>query len=383
MNNRQVIVIGGNHHNTLAILRSLGERGVQSSLIVHTGDIKPFTTYSKFVNRSIVLRSYKGIGDSMYKIKTGDGKPIVIAGSDRVSSYLDQNRDKLSQDFIIPGSCTQGRISSLMDKSTMGNLAVECGMDVPYSWVSSPKDCDINKIEYPCIVKPLASFEGSKSDIFVCNNKTDLEACLAKVNCPKIQIQKYIDKELEYQLIGCSLNGGETVIIPGVSIILRQPKNTNTGFLRYIPKKEFKFNETNCQNFLKATGYSGLFSLEFLRGKDGKDYFMEINFRNDGNSICVTASGMNLPYIWYLYNCDLPIDKELCYDKMKGVLVMPEFEDFHFVRTGQLGLIHWLKDVMKTDRFMDFSKTDQKPFWQKLKTLLMIRLGLEKYNPFD
>ena len=32
--NREVVVIGGNHHNTLSILRSLGEKGIKSLLIV-------------------------------------------------------------------------------------------------------------------------------------------------------------------------------------------------------------------------------------------------------------------------------------------------------------------------------------------------------------
>ena len=33
--NREVVVIGGNHHNTLSILRSLGEKGIKSLLIVN------------------------------------------------------------------------------------------------------------------------------------------------------------------------------------------------------------------------------------------------------------------------------------------------------------------------------------------------------------
>ena len=90
---------------------------------------------------------------------------------------------------------------------------------------------------------------------------------------------------------------------------------------------------------------------------------MEINFRNDGNSICVTASGMNLPYIRYLYNCGENIESELCYDSMREGLVMPDFHDFKNVKHRQLSLSNWLKDVKKTDRFMVFSKHDQKPFW--------------------
>lgn len=36
--------------------------------------------------------------------------------------------------------------------------------------------------------------------------------------------------------------------------------------------------------FIRDLGYSGLFSLEFIRDKSGKDYFMELNMRNDGNA---------------------------------------------------------------------------------------------------
>lgn len=119
----------------------------------------------------------------------------------------------------------------------------------------------------------------------------------------------------------------------------------------------------SCVEFIRKTGYSGLFSLEFIRDCKGIDYFMEINFRNDGNSICVTASGMNLPFIWYLYNNGLSIDKELNYDSMKKVLVMPEFNDVGNAIHRCISWLQWLKDVKNTDRFMEFSKYDQKPFW--------------------
>ena len=346
----QVIVVGGNHHNTLAILRSLGEKSIKSKLIVITGDKKPFVSYSKYISSCIVLSSYDGIKDAMFKLKTDKEKPVVIACSDIVSSYLDQNRDELSQHFILPCADIQGRITTLMDKDTMAHLAVECGIIIPKSWVVDTKNYDVEQFDYPCIIKPLASIEGSKTDIYICENKEELAKRISEVKCQKVQIQKFIDKDIEFQLIGCSLNGGETVIIPGASVILR---------------------------------YSGLFSLEFLRGKDGRDYFMEINFRNDGNSICVTASGMNLPYIWYLYNCGLSYSEELCYDKMKEVIVMPEFDDFANVKNRTISLWHWLKDIKRTDRFMEFSKYDQKPFWQKLKILILIHLGILKQNMFN
>ncbi len=223
--------------------------------------------------------------------------------------------------------------------------------------------CDTENVVFPCIVKPLASKDGTKADIAICKDKKDLETCLAGCRCAEVQVQEYIDKDIEFQLIGCSLGAGEKVIIPGASVILRQPKNTNTGFLRYVPASGFRFDRSACEAFVRRTGYSGLFSLEFVRGKDGKDYFMEINFRNDGNSICVTASGINLPYVWYRSACGQSIDEELCYGRMREVLVMPEFNDIGNAVHGRISWGRWLSDVWKTDRFMEWSKRDPKPFF--------------------
>ena len=72
---------------------------------------------------------------------------------------------------------------------------------------------------------------------------------------------------------------------------------------------------------------------------------------------------MNLPYIWYLANTGQVYDSELCYDDMKSVFVMPEFNDVANVIYGRISLTQWLKDIFTTNRFMEFSKHDQKPFW--------------------
>lgn len=49
MSKKKVIVIGGNHHNTLGVLRSLGEKGVFSELILVTSSKYPYVKYSKYI----------------------------------------------------------------------------------------------------------------------------------------------------------------------------------------------------------------------------------------------------------------------------------------------------------------------------------------------
>ncbi len=135
---RDVIVIGGNHHNTLAVLRSLGERGVRSLLVVVSKDPKPYVGYSKYVRRISVVPSVEGIPSAMHALRTSREKAVVIACADSVASCLDMHRDALSADFILPGCEEQGRVTRLMNKDTMTRLAAECGLCVPKSWRLPP-----------------------------------------------------------------------------------------------------------------------------------------------------------------------------------------------------------------------------------------------------
>ena len=159
------------------------------------------------------------------------------------------------------------------------------------------------------------------------------------------------------------MKGGDEVIIPGFSKCIRPCPGTNTGFLHYESLDDIVVSLEKCKKFVQSTGYSGLFSIEFLRDTQGRDYFMEMNFRNDGNAICVTASGTNLPYIWYLANTNGDYKEELEISTFKSVYAMPEFPDFdNFVRTKKMSLVSWLKDVIKADVFMVFNRSDIRPF---------------------
>lgn len=386
-----VIVIGSNHHNTLSVLRAFGEycpvysnreknesqnesNKINVSLILVCTAKYPYVKYSKFYSSCNIIDNVHKLPDLLLSTYIMNEKPVIIACSDAIASILDLNFRKLSKYFIVPGSNIQGKLTALMDKGFMTALAKQSGFNVPHSIEISTSDLTektIKNLSYPCITKPVVSINGTKSDIFIFHSPLEFINNLKKIDSDKIQIQTYIDKKIEYQLIGCSLNGGETVIIPGASVLIRQPHNTNTGFLKFIPN--FKANIESCKLLLKEANFSGLFSMEFLRGKDGIDYFMEINFRNDGNAICMTASGINLPYIWLEHNSGKEISTYIASCEMKEILVMPEFSDIKNVFNGSISIFKWIKDIWKTDCFMEFCKNDQKPFWiyiaQKLKLM--------------
>ena len=114
------------------------------------------------------------------------------------------------------------------------------------------------------------------------------------------------DTGFHRQAIGVSVDRfvarrGRTVVIPGVTrLIWASSESSNTGIVEIDGFDKYDdIPLDRVRSFIRATGYSGSFSVEFLRDKEGRDYFMEINFRNDGNAIVATAANVNLPAMWW------------------------------------------------------------------------------------
>lgn len=367
-----VFVIGGCHHNALGVIRSLGEKGIRPYVVIQSDEEKPYIRLSRYISQYWIVASEQEVLAILKNeaVHFHGEKAVLITCADNLSSLVDMNHDELQQWYSLPGTEEQGRVTKLMDKEVMSQLAREVGLLVPASASVNTAQSYIPDILMPWIVKPLVSKNASKCDIAIIHSREEWkEYCLCR-QLP-VQVQKFVANDNEYQLIGLSLRGGSEVIIPGVSHVIRPSANTNTGFLHYKPL-DTSYSEVirKGKQFLKATGYSGLFSLEFLRDYHGNDYFMEINFRNDGNSICVTAAGVNLPYIWYAFHAGEDYQKEIGQEKINTVFVMPEIEDFRLVSRGKLNIFTWLKDVCRTDRFMEYDEQDKAPFWQLLREFL-------------
>lgn len=367
----QPIVIGGNHHNTLGVIRSLGYRGINPIVLLITEETKPYVSYSKYISNCTLLKSKQEIVPYLLeRNKEQTGKEVIISCADFVTSELDNAYDLLCGFYYLPTAKAQGVCNHFMDKDTMADLAVNSGISIPKSWIVEPgKVVNYADITVPCIVKPLASIYGSKAQIKIIHDSKPLVSYLEENKDKRFIVQEFIDKDFEFQLIGCSLNHGEEIIIPGYSKCIRPCPGTNTGFLEYKPFENFNCDLEACKEFIRSIGYQGLFSMEYLRDKSGNDYFMEINMRNDGNAICVTGAGVNLPYIWYQYCVGEDYRKEAS-NKIDDIFVMPEFDDFILLLKRKVSFLTWVRDYRRTHTFMEYSKEDPKPYYIKKKQFI-------------
>ena len=366
MNNprKKVIVFGGNHHNPLGVIRALGRKGL--CVFFLTSSKISFVEHSKYISETIYIERDEDAPEVLInRFSEEDVKPVIVCCGDGFASIIMRNREILKEKFIVPFANVYNE-DNIFFKDFQSKIAQECDIKVPQSGTFDLSNANSILQEwkiFPCIIKPLNSLSnyGGKGDIRIADCYENLVKILRETQSEKIQVQQYIEKKMEFQLIGCSLDAGNEVIIPGYTHILRQPPNTNTGFLKIFKIENLSFDLGKIKKFMQKVGYSGLFSVEFLRNDD-TDFFMEVNFRNDGNAYVVTQAGVNLPYIWTYFSLfnKLPLNEPTTLQD--EIFFLPELQDLRNVFHRKLSLISFLKDFLRTKAPAVFDIRDLSPF---------------------
>lgn len=144
----KVIIIGGFHHNTYGLIRSLGEVGINSDVILEPCQPKVNWLFaSKYIIRTYILSEDENLVDYLLNTYSDEKeKPVVYCGSDSSISLLDNAYNLLKEKFyIFNANGKQGRINHYMNKEAMFPLAEECGLTTIKTW--HLKRNEIDKID--------------------------------------------------------------------------------------------------------------------------------------------------------------------------------------------------------------------------------------------
>lgn len=366
MDNR-VIVVGNNHHNTLGVLRSLGERGIKPELII-TDDTLKFVTTCKYVGSIYTIHKAEEVVLILQSLKQSGAMPIVICCDDKSIAEIDKHYDELSKYFHLPNAGQQGRINFLMSKLEQQKLANKAGLLSPRTWRVYGNTTLPTDVVYPCIVKTDSSIDGGKIDIKVCYNRDELQSNTSR--SVEYIIQEYIEKEYELNVVACSLNNGKDIVVPGVIHKIREypAKGGSSSFSVLKNCNEYPHLPLDgIKRMLELTQYEGLFSIEFVC-KDGLCYFLEVNFRNDGNGYVPTSAGCNLHYIWCCHKSGVAVED---FSVHTPHYFMADVRDIlHVIKDKQLKVGEWLNDFRRTDCFLLYNRRDSKPFRVYMRSYL-------------
>ncbi len=360
----KVILLGGNHHNGLGLARIFGVNGIKPyGIIIGKDSDRKFICKSKYWEQTwAVANETEAIALLLEKFGNESLKPVLISWSDGASSAIDLNLNRLKENFIVPSlNGVQGAVDSLMDKYKQIEFAHKYGLPMAKSWIVNFEEGELpSDITFPCILKPVASYEGNKYDIRKCNSLQEAQAycdVLQGKGYRRILIQEYLKFEKEITFDGCC---GKTKSYLISENIREWPVIGGTNsFFGIYSTPEVEQVCKNIWNALKLENYSGMFDIELFL-VNGKIYLNEINWRNTGNSFFSLGTGVYYALIWY-YDV---IGKEhslKCFCDDKTQFAMDESADLRHVVYCGLPMRKWMKDRAKTQSFALWFKGDLKP----------------------
>lgn len=373
----KVLIIGGDHHNTLAAIRCFAREGVPIEVLVHgkfakTSEVK--ISYSKYAKKIYIVNdNEEDILKWLLKNKRNN-RVIIFPCSDIAEYTIDKNYEMIKDSYIIPGFIDRpGRVVFLMDKAEQKRWAEKNGIKMAKTWnikIKENKYSIPNNIEYPCILKPRISAFGEKSDIRIANNRDEFTRALYELSEKEytdVLIQKFLKKEYEICAHGCIINDKHKYYGGVIKKIKEYPPKGGGSLTlaKFIHDEELLGKVDFVIGKLYEEGYRGMYDIEFLIC-DKKVYLNEINFRHSGNGYALIKNGIKAPFIWYNSVIGNNINGESCKIIKKDAYHMDELGEWRLYRKKYITFKELVSDIRKSSFF---ARLDKKDFIVGLKML--------------
>ena len=362
--NIDFILFGEGNYNTLGVLHCMAKREIEVFLLLIgsgkqclQGNIIEYSRFARY--GQIVKDEQEGLEWILAnKIHFPQGT-VIYPTSDTAESLLDIHYDNLINHYNFPNCGFQGGVTLLMKKDEQISKANSFNIRVLKSLYTNNTNFDCNSVVYPCMVKPLKSITGSKGDMKVCNSRKELDEALSSAkNTSEFIVQQYIKNEADLLFLGIALPNGD-IWIPS---LVKKPGVSPTGeythavvttaVAEHLPELEY------VKKFVASLKYVGPFSIEFGLEK-GKNYFFEINLRNDGTSHYPLALGVNIPYIYYRACKSELTDDDMIYTQDEYPMI-DEVLDIRRVLSREISFSNWWQLFRTAKAYRYYVPTDKK-----------------------
>ena len=355
------IVLCGDNINAVSILRSLGEVGLRPTVIMVDEGHVPLVSKCRYVGKLIQTKSFDESLQQLLILSDPQCPPFVYTSDDNHQSLIDLHYDELKQGFYFFNAGEAGRVTHFMDKNNICLAAKECGFTIAESEVLKPGQLP-QHIHYPVITKTLNPYEdGWKRDVGIYHDPESLAKAYTQMVSKTLLVQEYIVKKNELSMQGFSIDAGRIVYLPFKRQYFRF---TDSAYGSYCYYKTYQDDDlyNKIVALLRMIRFSGNFEIEFLEKQDGSLVFLEINFRHALSNYASTIGGINLPYEWAKATLLHSVDG--LHPTKDYFTAINEFKDFNtFVKSGKIGLLPWLKDLVTADSYYLWNKHDPKPLF--------------------
>lgn len=303
-----LLVVGGDHHNTLSAVRSFGRGRIPFDLILHGCEDYSRTHIGKSkyapADALSVPEGKEALEVAIVAwISSNQGKQQYIYPCSDLSAMV---ADCLSKEynFICPGYIGRpGYSAGLMNKYAQNKWAEKTNVEVARSWILDLSDESmlLDPPCLPCILKPIVSAEGKKSDISVVGDADqwrEVKEHFALCGYDIVLVQEYLKYDYEIVVPGCIYSGGQFVFDILKKLVMWPINGGSTVVAESIKCPEI------CQvievflQLLSLDGYRGPFDIEFFVRKD-ELILNEVNYRQSGVAYALIDEGCDFPVLWF------------------------------------------------------------------------------------
>lgn len=361
INRPDVIIIGGNHHNPLGVVRSFGVNGIRPYGIIVVGKEKnSFVAKSRYWKKTwLASTDAEAIEIMKRNFCNRAQKPVVITCSDSIAMEIDLRLDELKEHFILPtmGNC-QGAIAELMDKHKQVEFCEKNGLLMAKSWIVDLQSDDWPEdITYPVFFKPVTSAEGVKLDIKRCDDEEiskKYKEVLRDKGYKRFLLQEYIPFDRELVFDGSTADEDAFIISENVR---EWPLTGGTNcFFVVDGNTSLQKSCLRILDVMKKSHFTGCFDVE-LFDYNGKIYVNEFNWRNTGNSFFALGTNVHYAVIWYLSKIGEDVSYLQHTTTDTNQYAMNEATDTRNILCHRVSFLEWLCDWKKTKSFaLWFSK---------------------------
>lgn len=364
----RVVIVGGDHHNGLGLARIFGLNGKKITAIVVSNKKRSWIATSKFIECSKIFRTEKEAFDYILEaFSCQPQKVVLIPYSDRAALELDSRLNEFKEKFIVPSiNNEEGRIATMMDKKAQYTWAEQHGVKMAKTVIFDVNE-DLSQItssiDFPIILKPVVSAQGSKFDIRICNSRSELKQSIELLKQKKydlVLVQQYLAKRSEMLIVGAI---ADNYTFSVHEVIRRWPEPGGCGsFSKLVCDKDVIDKCSLIIRNIAEFGYKGLIDVETFF-VEGDIYLNEINWRNSGGGF--RAINDNFFYAFWWYNWILTQALPPQWKPRDNSYSMVEYADVRHIFKSRISPIRWFCNLVGCKNFALWNRNDLKPFFAK------------------
>lgn len=250
----------------------------------------------------------KTMADEFYCINLNQPEKLIeLAESKKINGVVSGMNEyaviqtiSISEKLELPFYCTQAQWDTLQNKAKYKELCREFGIAVPKRFYIDEKfkNEDLEKIEYPAIIKPVDGSGGT--GISVCYSEEDLKKAYQKAlkasKSKQVILEKYITGD-EITVYYTAQDGYISLSAMSDKCQLKQPNLASLPYLLFFPSKHLsqfqKNDDEKIRNMLKHIGVKNGFL--FIQGFmiEGRFVTYEMGFRVGGTEVHKIISAVN------------------------------------------------------------------------------------------